>query len=111
MINNQEHLEISENSQVEDKPRQFRTKEILMREQIRNETKQQLEKQQTDANVSEIHREEGVTQTPFVYKLKGKEIEFKCTTENYAMKCPHCHIESRYIVQHISKNTNCQKKH
>ena len=25
------------------------------------------------------------------------------------MKCPYCHIETRYIIQHIAKKVDCQK--
>lgn len=47
---------------------------------------------------------------PFTYEMRGKKIEFKCMTENYSMKCPNCQIETRYIVQHMSKKASCQKQ-
>ena len=28
---------------------------------------------------------------------------FPCISDDYVMKCPMCHIETKYIIQHISR--------
>ena len=46
---------------------------------------------------------------PFVYEKDGKLLVFPCKSDNYIMKCPNCQKETRYIVQHLARNSNCQK--
>ena len=46
---------------------------------------------------------------PFVYEKDGKLLVFLCKSEDYVMKCPNCPMETRYIVQHLSRNSSCQR--
>ena len=46
---------------------------------------------------------------PFVYENNGNVMVFLCISENHNMKCPRCKMETRYIVNHLTKNTECQK--
>ena len=45
---------------------------------------------------------------PFIYELNGELIVFQCMSADYIMKCPRCRKETKYIVQHITKNPECQ---
>ena len=46
---------------------------------------------------------------PFVYEFGSALVVFRRMSENYAMRCPHCHFETRYIVQHLTKKVDCTK--
>ena len=46
---------------------------------------------------------------PFVYENNGNVMVFLCISENHNMKCHRCKMETRYIVNHLTKNTECQK--
>ena len=46
---------------------------------------------------------------PFVYEKDCKLLVFLCKSKNHSMKCPNCQIETRYIVNHLTKNSKCQK--
>ena len=40
---------------------------------------------------------------PFVYEKDVKLIVFICQSDIYAIQCPSCQMETRYIVQHLQK--------
>ena len=44
----------------------------------------------------------------FVYELNGELLVFQCMSDNYTMQCPKCKTETRYIIQHMTKNPTCQ---
>ena len=60
-----------------------------------------------DSLESQIHGAEDYQ--AFIYELDGQLMVFRGMSEDYIMKCPKCKIETRYIVQHITKSPSCQK--
>ena len=46
---------------------------------------------------------------PFVYEYNGNVMVFLCMSENHNMKCPRCKMETRYILNHLTKKSECQK--
>ena len=45
---------------------------------------------------------------PFIYESNQKLLVFLCKSCDYIMKCPMCLIETKHIIQHISKSKNCK---
>ena len=45
---------------------------------------------------------------PFIYESDQKVLVFMCMSDDYIMKCPMCLIETKQIIQHISKSKNCK---
>ena len=43
-----------------------------------------------------------------MYESGGVLVVFRRMSENYAMKCPHFHFETRYIIQHPTKKVDCK---
>ena len=44
----------------------------------------------------------------FMYESKFGIVEYKCMSENFIMKFPRCGMETRYIIQHLTKRASCQ---
>jgi hypothetical protein len=52
-------------------------------------------------------RDNSESNQPFIYKSNQKPLVFLCMSEDYIMKCPMCHIDTKLILRHI-KNKNCK---
>ena len=48
-----------------------------------------------------------VRHPPFIYESNTMNLVFPCISDDYVMKCPMCHIETKYIIQHISRKKDC----
>ena len=69
-----------------------------------SDIKQTVNKE-TDSNVKLKSSNDEIS---FMYESKFGIIEFKCISENFIMKCPICDMETRYIIQHLTKRVGCQ---
>ena len=87
-------------------------KQSVIKDCKANETKENKSKEQKEydeeVNTVNTHGNKGCTLKPFIYESNGNCLELPCLSENYVMKCPKCNMESRYIVQHLTKNLNCK---
>ena len=72
-------------------------------------TKSQGKKEPSRTEDTADHMQEGaIKAAPFRYKSNKVMLEFKCMSENYMMNCPRCKLDTRYIIQHVSKKASCQ---
>ena len=60
-------------------------------------------------SLKEANKELDDDYLPFMYTFNGRELIFPRMTSDYTMMCPNCLKETKYMVQHISRNSNCQK--
>ena len=44
----------------------------------------------------------------FKYESKFGILEYKCLSKNFIMKCPKCEMETKYIIQHLTKKSSCR---
>ena len=52
--------------------------------------------------------EDSISYHPFIYESDKKLLVFLRMSDDYIMKCPRCLIETKQIIQHISKSNNCK---
>ena len=69
---------------------------------IQNSNKENIE---DSLSAKSINDEE--SNHPFIYECNRTLLVFLCMSEDYIMKCPMCHYETKYIVQHLNKSKNC----
>ena len=53
-------------------------------------------------------REDSISYDPFIYESNQKLLVFLCMSDDYIMKCPMCLIETKQIIQHITKSNKCK---
>ena len=82
-----------------------------------SKVKSQKEVKQNEPNIKQNVNEETDStvklksyndETSFMYESKFGIMEYKCMSENFIMKCPRCGMETRYIIQNLTKRASCQ---
>ena len=99
-VNSQLNTEGTQESRINDCVQQQKSKEI-QKEAAPPINNEYIEENQPTKKAN-THRH------PFVYESNGKLLVFLSMSDDYIMKCPMCLIETKYIIQHVSKKKDCK---